>query len=60
MTETLAESYELVEDGMITEDDFRDFTFTNMVRLRAALNRDVFKGTAVEAEAAKVIADEAL
>lgn len=58
MTETLAESYELVEDGLITTDDFRDFTFTNMVKLHAALNRDFFKGTAVEAEAAKVIAEE--
>ncbi|MFM2130047.1 MAG: hypothetical protein RL477_1593 [Pseudomonadota bacterium] len=55
MTETLAESYELVEDGLITEDDFRDFTFTNMVKLQAALNRDFFKGTAVAAEAQKVI-----
>jgi predicted TIM-barrel fold metal-dependent hydrolase len=58
MTETLAESYELVEDGMISEDDFRDFTFTNMVRLQAALNRDFFKGTVVEAAAAKVIAED--
>jgi hypothetical protein len=29
-----------------------------MVKLHAALNRDFFKGTAVEAEAAKVIAEE--
>ncbi len=58
MTETLAESYELVEDGLITTDDFKDFTFTNMVKLHAHLNRDFYKGTAVEAEAAKVIAEE--
>jgi predicted TIM-barrel fold metal-dependent hydrolase len=58
MTETLAESYELVENGLITHDDFREFTFTNMVKLHAGLNREFFKGTAVEAEAAKVIAEE--
>jgi hypothetical protein len=58
MTETLAESYELVEKGLITHDDFREFTFTNMVKLHAGLNRDFFKGTAVEAEAQKVIAEE--
>lgn len=56
MTEPLAQSYDLVEDGLITEDDFREFTFTNMVELQAALNPDFFKGTVVEAEAAKVIA----
>jgi predicted TIM-barrel fold metal-dependent hydrolase len=59
MTETLAESYELVEDGLITDDDFRDFTFTNMVRLHTALNRDFFKGTVIEAEAGKLLASEA-
>lgn len=59
MTETLAQSYELVEDGLITHDDFREFTFTNMVKLQAALNRDFFKGTAVEAEARKVLEAEA-
>lgn len=59
MTETLAQSYELVEDGLITHDDFRDFTFTNMVKLQAALNRDFFRGTAVEAEARKVLEAEA-
>ena len=58
MTETLAQSYDLVEDGLIDEDDFREFTFTNMVKLQAALNRDFFKGTVVEAEAAKVITEE--
>jgi predicted TIM-barrel fold metal-dependent hydrolase len=58
MTETLAQSYDLVEDGLITEADFREFTFTNMVKLQAALNRDFFKGTVVEAEAAKIIAEE--
>ncbi len=56
MTETLAEAFELVERNLITTDDFRDFTFTNMVKLQAGLNADFFKGTAVETEAAAVLA----
>lgn len=59
MTETLAESYELVEKELITGGDFREFTFTNMIKLHTALNRDFFKGTAIEADVAKVLAAEA-
>jgi hypothetical protein len=33
MRHPLPEAYELVEDGHITADDFRDFTFANAVRL---------------------------
>ena len=42
------EAFELVQKGWITEQDFRDFTFTNAVRLHTRNNRDFFKGTAVE------------
>ena len=35
MTEPVAEAYELVEHGVITERDFRDLTFVNPVRLHA-------------------------
>ncbi len=59
MTETLAEAYELVEKNLISHDDFRDFTFANMVRLQAGLNRDFFKGTKVEAEAQLVLDQDA-
>ena len=55
MTETLAEAHELVERGLISDGDFRDFTFTNMVKLHGAMNPDFFKGTAVEREAEKVL-----
>jgi len=48
MTEVLEEAWELVEHGMITESDFREFTFANAARLHTALNPDFFKGTAVE------------
>jgi predicted TIM-barrel fold metal-dependent hydrolase len=59
MTETLAEAYELVEEGVLTPDNFRDFTFNNAVRLQAGMNPDFFKGTVIEADAAKVLADDA-
>jgi len=45
------EAYALVEQGLMSEDDFRDFTFTNNVTLHAGINPDFFKGTAIEAEA---------
>jgi len=48
MKEVLQEAYELVEDGHISENDFREFTFSNPIRLHAGMNPDFFKGTAVE------------
>ena len=55
MREPLAEAYELVEDGHITQDNFRDFVFTNAVTLWGTQNPDFFKGTRVEKEAAAVL-----
>lgn len=46
--EVLEEAYELVEHKHIDESDFRAFTFTNIAELHGSLNRDFFKGTAVE------------
>lgn len=56
MRDTLAESYELVEQGLLDHEDFRDFSFANMVHLHGGMNPDFFKGTAVEDAAAKEIA----
>lgn len=56
MTEVVAEAYELVEKGLITEEDFRDFMFTNPVSLYAGMNPDFFKGTVVENEVEKLLA----
>jgi hypothetical protein len=53
MTEVLEEAWELVEHGLITEDDFREFTFANAASLHTALNPDFFKGTVVEDAVAK-------
>ena len=51
----VAESYELVEDGLMEGDAFRDFMFTNAVTLYGRMNPRFFQGTAVEAEAAKLL-----
>ena len=55
MSSVLAEAYELVEETVVSEDDFRDFVFTNPVKLLAGMNPDFFDGTAVEAEARELI-----
>jgi predicted TIM-barrel fold metal-dependent hydrolase len=55
MRDPLPEAFELVEDGHITQDNFRDFTFTNAVKLWGTQNPNFFKGTSVEKEAAAVI-----
>jgi predicted TIM-barrel fold metal-dependent hydrolase len=47
-TDVLPEVWEMVEDGHISERDFRDLTFSNAVELHTRMNREFFKGTAVE------------
>jgi predicted TIM-barrel fold metal-dependent hydrolase len=47
MSGVLAEAYELVEDGIFSEQDFRDFTFENPKRLFTAMNPDFFAGTVI-------------
>ena len=48
----------MVEDGLATEADFRDFTFTNPVTLHAGMNPDFFKGTVVEDEVNKLLIEQ--
>jgi predicted TIM-barrel fold metal-dependent hydrolase len=55
MRDPLPEAYELVEDGHITEDNFRDFVFENAVRLWGTQNPRFFEGTVVAKEAAAVL-----
>jgi hypothetical protein len=59
MREVTAEAYEMVEHGLLDEDEFRDFMFTNAVRMWGSVNPDFFKGTAVEAEAEEVLKAQA-
>jgi hypothetical protein len=56
MRDPLPEAWELVEDGHIGEDDFKDFVFSNAVRLWGTQNPDFFAGTPVAKEAAAVLA----
>ncbi len=56
MTEVVPEAYELVEHGLLTDDDFQDFMFDNAVRFWGEVNPDFFKGTVVEKAAAEVLA----
>jgi predicted TIM-barrel fold metal-dependent hydrolase len=56
MTDVVPEAHELVEHGLMTGDDFRDFMFANAVRFWGEVNPDFFKGTAVERAAADVLA----
>lgn len=46
--EVIPEAFEMVERGWVTEQDFREFTFTNAARLHTRNNPNFFKGTAVE------------
>ena len=60
MTEVLPEAYELVEHGLLTDGDFRDFMFANAVRFWGEVNPHFFKGTVVEKQAADVLAQPAV
>ena len=57
ITAVVAEAHELLEDGLMTEDDFCDYTFKNAVRLHGSMNPDFFKGTLIEDAANHVIAE---
>ena len=49
MTEPVAEAYELVEDGLIGDAEFRELMFLNPARLHAGMNPEFFTGTVCEA-----------
>ena len=55
MTEVVEEAHELVEERVITEEDFRDFVFTNPATLWTDMNPDFFKGTVVEGQVNKLL-----
>jgi hypothetical protein len=57
MAESVHEAWVLVERGTLTEADFRDFTFTNVVRLHTGMNTAFFTGTTVEAPVRQARAD---
>jgi predicted TIM-barrel fold metal-dependent hydrolase len=54
LRDVLPEAWELVEDGLLTEDDFGDFTCANVVRMLTTTNPSFFEATAV-ADAARAL-----
>jgi hypothetical protein len=48
MRDAAYEAWELVEDGLISEEDFRNFVFVDPVRAKTEMNPDFFKGTRIE------------
>lgn len=50
MADVACEAYELVEHGLVSERDLREFLFENSVKFWAAANPAFFRGTAVESE----------
>lgn len=59
MRNVVSAAYELVDLGLMDEDDFRDFTFNNVVELHTQMNPEFFKGTAVEGAVDKRLAETA-
>ena len=55
MEEVLEESYEPVEEGHMTAQEFKEFVFLNPVSLYTAICPDFFKGTKIEKEVFKAI-----
>jgi predicted TIM-barrel fold metal-dependent hydrolase len=56
MSEVVPEAHELVEHGLLTDADFRDFMFANAVRFWGEVNPDFFKGTVVDKQASEALA----
>ncbi|MEM7409019.1 MAG: amidohydrolase family protein [Myxococcota bacterium] len=52
----LLEAHEAVDDGNMSPEDFRRFTFSNAASLFTATNPDFFAGTAVESAVARELA----
>ncbi len=47
MDRVMPQAWSMVEDGLLTREDFADFSFRNPVRLHTAVCPDFFDGTAV-------------
>lgn len=60
MTEVLEDAYGLVTENLMSDDDFRAFTFENPAHFWAGGNPDFFNGTAVEQAVKSLFADQAL
>ncbi|BCL36590.1 amidohydrolase family protein [Nostoc sp. MS1] len=54
LTAPLAESWDLVREGVITEDDFKSYVFANPYKFYTQANPDFFKGTAIESKVSNI------
>ena len=59
MNRVVAAAWGLVEQAALSEQDFRDFVFTNPARLYLSANPDFFGGTAVDGAVASLAAERA-
>jgi len=59
MTRVVAAAWGLVEESVLSEQDFRDFVFTNPARLYLSANPDFFVGTAVDGAVASLAGERA-
>ncbi|MFN6461520.1 MAG: amidohydrolase family protein [Nostoc sp. DedVER02] len=50
LTSPLAESWDLVQEGVISEADFKSYVFANPYKFYTQANPDFFKGTAIESK----------
>lgn len=55
MAGVLPEAFELVDEELITTDDFRRFVFENPIKFWGETNPNFFDGTRVEAEAKQIL-----
>ena len=55
MEDILPQSYRLVEQGILTSEQFRKFTFDNPSLLHLRVNPDFFTGTRVEGAARRLL-----
>jgi dihydroorotase-like cyclic amidohydrolase len=55
MDQVLPHAWELVEDGVMSRDDFREFTFANPAKFWTANAPDFFTGTKVERAVAELL-----
>jgi hypothetical protein len=57
MSRILEEAYELVDHGLMTSAELRDFLFTIPTKFWTSTNPDFFAGTAVEGEVNRFLAE---
>ena len=55
----LQEAYEQIQHGLLSADQFKEFTFSNAIRFYAGDRIDFFAGTAVEAEVRSFLGSQA-